>query len=61
MSHNSRLPGQQQRMAGVVQAMLLVTIIPLGFDLFLPDILNNAVVGAFVTGQALEILKGRSD
>jgi uncharacterized membrane protein required for colicin V production len=48
-------------MAGVVRAVLLVTIILLGFDLFLPDFLNNAVVGASVTGQALEILKGRPD
>jgi uncharacterized membrane protein required for colicin V production len=44
-------------MAGVVRAMLLVTIMLLGFDFFLPDFLNNAVVGASVTGQALEILK----
>ena len=44
-------------MAGVLRAMLLVTIILLGFDFFLPDFLNNAVTGASVAGQALEILK----
>jgi uncharacterized membrane protein required for colicin V production len=44
-------------MAGVVRALLLVIIILFGFDLFLPDFLNNAIVGDSVTGQALEILK----
>jgi hypothetical protein len=37
--------------------MLLVTIILLGFDFFLPEFLNNAIAGASVAGQALEILK----
>ena len=48
-------------MAGVVRATLLVSIILLGFDFFLPDFLNNAVVGASVAGQVLELLKGRPD
>jgi uncharacterized membrane protein required for colicin V production len=44
--------------SGVVRGMLLVTIILLGFDFFLPDFLSNAVAGTSVAGQALEILKG---
>jgi uncharacterized membrane protein required for colicin V production len=44
-------------MAGVVRALLLVIIVLLGFDFFLPDFMNKAVVGGSVTGQALEILK----
>ena len=44
-------------MAGVVRALLLVIIILLGFDFFLPDFLNNAIVGDSVTGQAMEMLK----
>jgi uncharacterized BrkB/YihY/UPF0761 family membrane protein len=44
-------------MAGVFRALLLVTIILLGFDFFLPDFLNKAVAGGSMTGQALEILK----
>jgi uncharacterized membrane protein required for colicin V production len=44
-------------MAGVFRALLLVTIILLGFDFFLPDFLNKAVVGDSVTGQVLKMLK----
>ena len=44
-------------MAGVVRALLVVTIILLAFDFFLPDFLNKAVVGGSVTGQALKMLK----
>jgi Na+/phosphate symporter len=44
-------------MAGMVRALLLVTIILLGFDFFLPDFLNKAVVGDSVTGRALQMLK----
>jgi uncharacterized BrkB/YihY/UPF0761 family membrane protein len=44
-------------MAGVVRALLLVTIILLGFDFLLPNFLNKAVVDGSVTGHALEILK----
>ncbi len=44
-------------MAGVVRALLLVTIVLLGFDFFLPNFLNKAVMGGSLTGQALEILK----
>jgi uncharacterized membrane protein required for colicin V production len=43
--------------AGVVRAVLLLIIILLGFDFFLPDFLNKAIVGDSVAGQALEILK----
>lgn len=44
-------------MAGVVRALLLVTIILLGFDFFLPDFLNKALVDGSVTGWALKMLK----
>ena len=44
-------------MAGVVRALLVVTLILLGFDFFLPDFLNKAVVGGSVTGQAMKMLK----
>lgn len=44
-------------MAGLVRALLLVTIILLGFDFFLPDFLNKALVGSSMTGRALEKLK----
>ena len=44
-------------MAGVVRALLLVIIILLGFDFFLPDFLNKAMVGGSVTGQVLRMLK----
>jgi uncharacterized membrane-anchored protein len=44
-------------MAGVVRALLLVTIILLGFDFFLPDFLNKALVEGSVTGWALKMLK----
>jgi len=44
-------------MAGVFRALLLVTIILLGFDFFLPDFLNKAVVGGSLTGQTLKMLK----
>ena len=44
-------------MADVVRALLLVIIILLGFDFFLPDFLNKPVVDGSVTGQALEMLK----
>jgi len=44
-------------MAGVVRALLVVTLILLGFDFFLPDFLNKAVVGSSVTGQAMKMLK----
>jgi uncharacterized membrane protein required for colicin V production len=43
--------------AGMVRALLLVIITLLGFDFFLPDFLNKAIVGSSVTGQSLEILK----
>ena len=43
--------------AGMVRALLLVIITLLGFDFFLPDFLNKAIVGGSVTGQSLEILK----
>ena len=44
-------------MAGMVRALLLVTIILLGFDFFLPDFLNKAVVGGSLTSHALKMLK----
>jgi uncharacterized membrane protein required for colicin V production len=43
--------------AGMVRALLLVIITLLGFDFFLPDFMNKAIVGGSVTGQSLEILK----
>ena len=44
-------------MAGVVRALLLVIIVLLGFDFFLPDFLNKALVEGSVTGWALKMLK----
>ena len=44
-------------MAGVVRALLLVTIILLAFDFLLPNFLNKAVVGDSVTGQVFKMLK----
>jgi len=44
-------------MAGVVRALLVVTLILLGFDFFLPDFLNKAVMGGSVIGQAIKMLK----
>jgi hypothetical protein len=44
-------------MAGVVRAFFVVTLILLGFDFFLPDFLNKAVVDGSVIGQAMKMLK----
>jgi hypothetical protein len=44
-------------MAGVVRAFFVVTLILLGFDFFLPDFLNKAVVGGSMIGQAMKMLK----
>jgi len=44
-------------MAGVVRALPVVTLILLGFDFFLPDFLNKAVMSGSVTGQAMKMLK----
>jgi Colicin V production protein len=56
-SRSSEEPPAYGGVAGVVRALLLVIIILLGFDFFLPDFLNKAIVGGSVTGQTLEILK----
>lgn len=63
LRRRQKSPGSNQErpayggMAGVVRALLLVTIILSGFDFFLPDFLNKAVVGSSVTGKALSMLK----